>query len=136
MPTRTQQPTPTPAPAASLPELLSPAPNMAANGEVRFSWRSVGLLPPGTAYEVVWRNVEEEPAAARGIAPPTMQNSIVANLNVLYESHQLAASALYWSVIIVRLEPYERLTPVTASQFRFLTYQPPGSGVVAPSSTP
>jgi pilus assembly protein CpaE len=118
--------TPTSAPAVA-PSLVAPASDQAVRGEVTFLWQPAGPLPAGAGYEVVWWNVGEDPAAARGIAPPTTGTSLVANLDVLYQSGQLTSSRLYWTVLVVRTSPYQRLTQPGASTSRVIVI-PASSG--------
>jgi len=95
---------------------------------VAFTWQPSGPLPPGAGYEVVWWNAGEDPAAARGVAPPTTENTLTANLDVLYQSGQLTSSSVNWTVLVVTTEPYVRLTQPSASPSRVLTIAAPGGG--------
>lgn len=89
-----------------------------------FSWQPVAPLPAGAGYEVVWWNLGENPAAARGIAAPTAGSSVVANLDALYNSNQFTNNRIYWSVIVVQLAPYRRITqPASGIPFS-LAYVP------------
>ncbi len=125
-PAPTPQPTAIPAPAP--PVLSAPVPEQSVNGLINFSWQSAAPLPPGVAYEVVWWNMGEDPAAARGIAPPTTENSLAANLDVLYNSGQFTSNRINWSVIAVTTDPYRRLTQpggAGSSVFRYAATAPP-----------
>lgn len=112
----------------SPPELAQPVDGASVSGEVIFGWLPTAPLPPGAAYEVVWWNLEQDPATAGGIAPPTVLTALQANLDVMYEAHQLTSSQAYWTVLIVRQNPYERLTQPADSPRRLVVYQPRGSG--------
>ena len=64
----------------------------------------------------------EDPAAARGIAPPTTENSLDANLDVLYNSGQFTSNRINWSVIAVATDPYRRLTQPGGAGSSVLAY--------------
>lgn len=127
-PTPRPSPTPQPARAPSPPELIYPSPNLVVSGNVDFQWRPTGQLPAGAAYEVVWWNRNEDPAAARGIAPPTLETSQVANLDVLYQSNQFTAPEINWTVLIVKTDPYVRLTQPGQSKVNVMIYGAGGGG--------
>lgn len=134
-PTPTQPPpTPTPLPPLSAPALVAPAANATGSGEVEFIWTPTGELPPGTGYEVVLWDQGEDPAAARGVAPPTTASSLRANLNVMSQVGLFRGPQFNWTVLIVRTDPYERLTQPAASPSHTLVYQgaPSGGGSDAP----
>jgi protein phosphatase len=118
------------------PALVSPAENAPVNGRVDFTWQPVAGLPDGAAYEVVWWNSNEDPANARGIAPPTSGTQMAADLDVIYRANQMTANNIYWSVLVVRPQPYSRLTQPNLSDARRLVYQPrsSSSGPGAPSA--
>jgi pilus assembly protein CpaE len=118
------------------PTLVAPEPNAPTSGVVQFSWQPAGVPPPGTGYEVVWWNPGEDPATARGIAAPTAGSNLSANLRVLYSSGQMTSSRLYWTVLIVQLSPYVRLTQPANSNAWVLVYQPPTGGGGGSSSAP
>jgi hypothetical protein len=110
----------------SAPSLASPATNDTATGIVTFAWQPTGPLPPGAAYEVVWWNAGENPAAARGFAPPTTESVQQADLDVLYDGGQFTSNTLGWTVLVVNTAPYQRLTAPEAIASRVLNYQPGG----------
>jgi hypothetical protein len=99
-------------------------PAQTVNGVVTFSWRPGGELPPGAAYEVVWWNAGEDLAEARGIAPPTTENSVVVNVDVLQNSGQFSSSRVNWAPIIVETSPYRRLTQPGEAGSSVFTYGP------------
>ena len=107
---------------------MAPYPNASESGVVQFSWQPAGTLLPGTEYEVVWWNPGEDPATARGIAATTSGSSLSVNLQVLYSSGQMTSSKLYWTVLIVQVSPYMRLTQPASSNARMLVYQPSTGG--------
>ena len=92
---------------------------------VTFVWQPAGALPAGTAYEVVSWNAGEDPATARGVAATTTETQLTADLDALYNLGQVKGGDIYWTVLIVRTEPYVRITLPSASNARSLTYQPP-----------
>lgn len=121
-------PTPTPLPALSPPQLVSPAPNASASGEVEFTWAPTGELPSGTGYEVVVWNPGEDPAAARGVAPPTIGTALRANLDGMSQAGLFSGPQLNWTVLIVSTAPYQRFTQPAASPSHTLNYQTGGGG--------
>lgn len=80
-----------------------------------FRWQGAGPLPPGAAYEVVVWNEDEPPDAARGVAAPTRDESLVADLDAPAISDNFHGTALFWTVLVVRTDPYVRLTAPGAS---------------------
>jgi MinD-like ATPase involved in chromosome partitioning or flagellar assembly len=127
-PAPTRTPTPVPTPAVSAPGLVSPDPNATASGRVTFAWQPSGPLPPGAGYEVVWWNMGQDPAQARGFAPPTTGTTETVNLDVLYAANQFSSSGINWTVLVVQTDPYQRLTQPAGSSSRVLTYSPPSGG--------
>jgi hypothetical protein len=109
------------------PSLLEPRPNESRGGAVTFRWQPAGPLPAGAAYEVVGWNAGEDPASARGIAAPTQDTSLIADLDALYNSGQYRGSDFYWTVIIVQTQPYARLTQPAERSPQLLIYVPPSS---------
>jgi pilus assembly protein CpaE len=132
VPTPRVIPSATPAPPLSPPALLAPLSGLSSARGVDFVWQPADSLPDGAGYEVVWWNKGENPANARGIAPPIRETSLAANLDVLDASGQLVGSEVYWTVLIVRTAPYVRLTQPEASPARLLIYQH-GSSSTAPA---
>ena len=119
------------------PSLLEPRPNESRGGAVTFRWQPAGPLPAGAAYEVVGWNAGEDPASARGIAAPTQDTTLTADLDALYNSGQFKGTDLYWAVIIVQTQPYVRLTQPAQSGPQLLIYVPPsGGGAGPPPPTP
>jgi pilus assembly protein CpaE len=115
-------------------DLAGPGEGENASGTVTFSWRPTGALPAGAAYEVVIWYPNEDPSAARGVAPPTTDSALKVDLNGLYNFGQLKSGDFFWTVLVVRTNPYVRLTAPTAANARKLNYQPPGGG--GPSAAP
>jgi pilus assembly protein CpaE len=137
--TRRVQPTARPterraAPSAPVPSF--PAPEQSVDGIVTFAWQPAGELPPGTAYEVVWWNTGEDPAAARGIAPPTTETSLAANLDVLYNNGQFVSNRINWAPIVVETSPYRRLTQPGGAGSSVLIYAPASGGGEPPVPRP
>ena len=108
----------------SVPAYEAPAPNAVLSGNVTFRWLPTGPLPQGAGYEVVWWNPGENPAGARGMAPTTTGTSQVIDIGVLYDSHQMTGTSLYWAVLVVQRSPYQRLTQPANSNPQLLTYRP------------
>ena len=96
-----------------------------------FRWQPAGPLPAGAAYEVVGWNAGEDPASARGIAAPTQDTTLTADLDALYNSGLFKGTDLYWAVIIVQTQPYVRLTQPAQSSPQLLIYVPPSGGGAA-----
>jgi putative ABC transport system ATP-binding protein len=116
-------------PAASAPSSLSPANGSSVSGGVVFQWQPTAPLPAGTGYEVVWWKPSEDPAGARGIAPPTTATSLSADLTPLYDSGQMSSDGqFYWTVLVVQTNPYVRLTQPGASSQQLLSYGAGGGG--------
>ncbi|MCS6845613.1 MAG: hypothetical protein NZ528_15045 [Caldilineales bacterium] len=109
----------------SPPELTGPPEGSPQSGVVSFTWASTAPLPEDVAYEVVWWVEGQDPASARGVAPPTRDTHLSINLDVMYQANLFGAGNVYWAVILVRPDPYTRLTLPTAGQGRRLVYQPP-----------
>lgn len=107
-----ETPAPTPAqPIPALPPTLTDPPDgTAGQGVITFRWRPNGPLPPGTGYEVVWWNPDEPAQAARGLAAPTQDLSLQANIDVLFMSNQVPGDRFFWTVLVVSENPYVRLT--------------------------
>ncbi len=119
----------------SPPALAAPAYGQAVQGVVTFRWTPTGPLPAGAAYEVVWWNPNEAPDAARGLAAPVTATSLSADLSVLYQSGAFTGSEVFWTVLIVRENPYVRLTSPSGSE-RSALYYSPGSGEPGPGGEP
>lgn len=110
---------------AVAPALLEPKADASLNGSVIFRWEPAGPLPSGAAYEVVWWGAGETPAAARGLAPATTKNQSKVNIDSMVETGQLSGNKLSWTVVVVRTEPYERLTQATSEGARLLQWAGP-----------
>ncbi len=108
-PTATNTPTATPMPTATLPtiSLLGPPPDFTASSSATFEWRSSGPLPDDVLYEVVvWRegsDPKEAKAAANALRDTRLDVDFAAVPHV-------SSGAYHWTVILVRTNPYRRLT--------------------------
>lgn len=125
--------------AVSPPALANPGDGASGKGVIRFEWLPTGPLPTGAAYELVWWNPSEPPEAARGLAPPTQASSQELNIDALFLSNQVPGGRLFWTVLIVRLQPYTRLTqPAQSPQHRFVYEEegPPPAPAVPPPPRP
>jgi HlyD family secretion protein len=120
-------PTPPPAPPSVVkpPVLLEPGPDATAKEVVVFGWEAAAPLPEGALYEVAAWWPGQGPADAQGIAAPTTKTSASVNLDVMVKSGQLVANDLTWTVVIVRKDPYQRLTAADAGEARRLTWAGP-----------
>ncbi len=138
VPAATAGPTRSVTGATSPPDLLAPDANRQVSGNVTFQWQPTGPLPDGASYEVVWWNRNEDPAAARGIAPPTTDTTLRANVDVLYQAGQIAGPEMYWTVLIVGTDPYQRLTQPAQSVVRVMNYEAgqDGEGTAPPPPKP
>ena len=132
-----QPPRPSPTPVIpNAPSPLEPRPNESRSGAVAFRWQPAGSLPAGAAYEVVGWNAGEDPASARGLAAPTQDTTLTADLDALYNSGLFKGTDLYWAVILVQTQPYVRLTQPAESSPQLLTYaSSSGGGGPAPIPT-
>ena len=92
------------------------------SGVAVFEWRPAVPLENGQAYEVVVWSPEQDPNQAWGIAPPTLGWTLEINLDELLESGRFREGSLYWTVLVVQLEPYIRLTLPGNSERRYLVY--------------
>jgi HlyD family secretion protein len=120
----TQPPAATPVPAVP-PVLVSPKDGESVRGAVIFTWQPGGPLPAGALYEVVWWGLNEGPSAARGLAPATTKTQAKVNVDLMVSSGELKDNRFYWTVIIVRQNPYTRLTQPTQEGARLLVWSGP-----------
>jgi HlyD family secretion protein len=118
-------PLPAPTPEVKPPVLLEPGPDATAKSVVVFRWQSVTPLPEGAFYEVVAWWPGQGPADAQGIAAPTTKTNASVNLEVMVQAGQLVANELTWTVVVVRKDPYQRLTAADAGEARRLTWSGP-----------
>lgn len=124
---------PQPLRAVSPPDLTGPPQETPQQGVVTFTWNPTAPLPEDAAYEVVWWVEGQDPATARGVAPPTRDTFLSINLDVMYQANLFGSGNVYWTVIIVRPDPYTRLTLPALGQSRRFVYQPP---LPPPTPTP
>jgi pilus assembly protein CpaE len=117
---------PSPSPVAAAPRALDPPPGSAQGGKVKFRWEPSSPLPTGAAYEVVMWNSGENPASARGVAAPTTDTSLTADLDAVYGLGLIKGGETFWTVLIVRTNPYVRLSQPSGAGARMLNYQAPG----------
>ncbi len=105
----------------AVPVLLAPSPDETLRGRVTFRWQPIEL-PPGAAYEVVWWKDGEDPNQARGLAAPSTNTS--QDIDVSGRHLQLpAGQRLYWSVLVVQVTPYRRLSTPQVSTGRPFVFQ-------------
>lgn len=103
--TRTKTPSPTPFPA---PVLLSPEEGATASDQVTFAWDWGGSpLPPNYGFEVrLWKNDQPDHYGAAEATPGTR---LLINLEGAHGVRQGGAGRYYWTVAVVKLQPYERI---------------------------
>lgn len=120
------------------PLLEAPPDNDTRNGTVEFKWQPAGALPTGTAYEIVAWHEGENPNSARGIAPATDKTSDSVDVDGLFNSKDdkgnpvISKPEFYWTVIIVQINPYERLTTPEQGTRRKLVITPHGPSQTNP----
>lgn len=102
-PTRSPSPTPFPAPV-----LLSPEEGATASDQVTFEWGwGGGPLPPNYGFEVrLWKNDQTD---HYGAAAPVPANRLVVNLEGAHGVSQGGTGRYYWTVAVVKLQPYQRV---------------------------
>jgi multidrug resistance efflux pump len=123
---------PTAAPVKAVaPVLLQPVDGETARGAVVFRWEPAGPLPQGGLYEVVAWPADAQPAVAQGLAPATTRTRASVNLDLMASADELTGGRLFWTVIVVRQDPYQRLTEPTGAGARLLVWAGP-----APTAPP
>jgi len=127
---------PSPSPMVVTPLLLDPAPGLSRSGRVTFRWEPSGPLPAGAAYEVVMWNSGEDPASARGVAATTADTSLTVDLDALDGAGLLKRGETFWTVLIVKTDPYVRLSQPAEARARPLIYQASGGGGGGPVEPP
>lgn len=113
-------PTAAPPSRALPPALLAPPLDARLDGVVQFVWLPTSALPTGALYEVVVWSPEQDPNQAWGVAPPVLTQSLWLNLDDLLRSGRFREGSLYWTVLVVQQEPYQRLTLPADSERRYL----------------
>jgi hypothetical protein len=96
------------------PILLEPGPDAVLEGEVRFAWQWDGdPLPQGLAFDLlIWSEAEDQEhqgAGALGVIDPASGLEAGVDLNYVQSIMEHGAGLYYWTVIVVGVEPYERL---------------------------
>lgn len=117
-PTKTPTPTRTPFTPAPLPSsapiLVEPSDGASAPGNVTFAWSWNGApLGANQGFELlIWKQGEPH----NGAAPPTSGTSLTLDMS------SYAEGSYFWSVVVVKLQPYGRLfaeaTPRTINKSR------------------
>lgn len=113
-------PPPAAPPRVLPPALLAPALDARVDGVVQFVWLPTSVLPAGALYEAVVWSPEQDPNQAWGIAPPVLTQSLWLNVDDLLRSGRFREGSLYWTVLVVRQDPYQRLTLPGDSERRYL----------------
>lgn len=125
--------TSTPPQASAVPpDLIAPGDGESRNGRVEFRWQEAGPLPAGAAYEVVWWRENESPVEARGFAEPVSDATLTVDLNAWYDREQVRR--FYWTVIVVRRNPYARLTNLADSPSRVLAFSASCHTIIDPNT--
>lgn len=110
--------------------LFEPGDNSSVQGKVAFHWQANSPLPAGTLFELVFWEVGQDPLVdGFGIAAPTTQSNVVADLDLLSltPGHPLDFGQYRWGILIVRTTPsYARLAYGGTSFL--ITYEPSGNG--------
>ena len=66
------------------------------------------------------------PERGRGLAAPTTKTSASVNIDIMSSTGLLEDSQFKWTVLVVRKDPYVRLTQAEADQVRLLVSAGPG----------
>ncbi len=85
---------------------------------------------------MVWWNSDESPGSAHGFAAATTDTSIDVNLDSLYNAGQLKGQQIFWTVLVVRLNPYTRWTQPADGERSSFFYSAPGGAAAAGSPPP
>jgi hypothetical protein len=108
-PAATRTPTPSPSPALfPAPVLLSPEEGATASDRVTFAWDwRGGPLPPNYGFEVrLWKNNQ---ADHYGAAAAVTTTRLDVNLEGAYGVSEGGTGRYYWTVAVVKLQPYQRV---------------------------
>jgi hypothetical protein len=119
-PTATTSLTSTSTPRSQLPQvsLLSPAADFTTQDQVGFRWEFSAPLPDGIYAEVVMWREGSHPRDALGVAAPVRDTQLSVRFDPLT---WISNGPYYWSVILVHMDPYERVTQPTAGWRLFVT---------------
>lgn len=109
-------PTPTSTPLAA-PRLAAPANDFSTDSEAIFQWEWDGLLAPGLAFEIrLWKDGSSEHPGAYELVTPgngrRMQQRVALRLAPAVRAG--GNGVYWWTVAVVRIEPYERIGPEAA----------------------
>lgn len=137
VPTRTPVPTAvvvatltsTPQPKLPTVRLMSPAPDSTVKDLVDFHWELSSPLPDGVYAEVVMWREGWRPSEALGVAAVVRDTQLSVHLAVLPWTSD---GAYYWTVVLVRVEPYQRLTQLSTGRRIFVQREGGDSGPVCP----
>jgi hypothetical protein len=92
--------------------LIEPVNGSGGGGQRIFQWQANFSPAAGTAFELVFWRPEENPLAnSFGLAAPTTDSSVAADLDLLDDvlGSRLDNGQYLWGVLLVRTEPYERI---------------------------
>lgn len=112
----TLMPTPTFTPPAA-PQLVAPADDFSTDGEVIFEWEWEGILMAGLAFEIrLWKDGSFEHLGAYALVSPSVGGRAQQRVDLrLAPAVRTGGNGVYWwTVAVVRAEPYERIGPEAA----------------------
>lgn len=99
--------TPTPTPTLPAIGLLGPPPDFTASSSATFEWQPGGPIPNDVFYEVVvWRE-GSDPREAQAAANALKDTRVTVDFAAV---PHVSNGAYRWTVILVRTNPYQRLT--------------------------
>lgn len=105
---------PPPTVASGQVTLVEPVDGTTGGGQRIFRWTPNFTPSPGTAFELVfWRPGEDPLASGFGLAAPTTESSVTADLDALDDvlGDRLDNGDEYrWGVLLVRTDPYTRVS--------------------------
>lgn len=96
------------------PILLNPEPNAQLQSEVHFQWQWDGQpLPEGFAFDLlIWSEAEDQEhqgTGARGVVETDQSLEREVDLDFVETIIEHGGGAYFWTVIVVKEEPYERV---------------------------
>lgn len=117
---------------------ISPAPNSDGGDRVTFEWTANFTPRPGQGFELVfWRPGQTPIANSFGLAAPTMDTSVSADLGSLDNTlgDLLDPGDYQWGILLVQQQPYRRVQYLGGGwQFRYVRGSSGSSSSRAPSS--
>lgn len=128
-----------PAHLMQAPVLVEPGPEAVLEGEVRFQWHWDGeSLPESLAFDLlIWSELEDQEhqgAGAFGVIEPASALEATVDLDYVQSIMEHGGGLYYWTVIVVRVEPYERVG--LWGEKRGFTYALPETPAEPPPESP